>query len=465
MQINYTPSKTCAAWMRDLSFVRWLIGPLGSGKSSAAIHELFRRSVGQAPDDQGRRRTRFAIVRNTLAQMRTTVLPDIQAYLGTLVNWKVSQSTVYIDFKLEDGTRVVSEWLMIPLENPEDVRRLLSTQLTGVWFEEFREIDPAFVQPALGRIGRYPSMGIRPTWQGMIGTSNPYADGSEWHRMLEQELPAGWGVYRQPSGLSPDAENAENLPDGYYERLCEGASDNFIRVSVHGLNGPDLSGAPVFGDSFSFDFHTRPHVSVIEGKSFALGMDTDRNPACLIAQRGHAGELRVYKEVFAEGKGIENFVSQDLVPAMYEGFRGMAHVIIDPSAVRKSSISEENQVEAMQRMGFDVALAPTNKIEPRLRAVDNLLTTQIQGHPALLIDRNGCPTLIKALMSAYKYPRSASGQLSPSPEKLHPWSDLADALMYLALGFTASRMGRPVGVRTRGAVRPPSRTVASAGWT
>lgn len=465
MKIDYRPPPTIRAWMRDPSMVRVLVGPLGSGKSTGAIHELFRRSCEQEPGPDGVRRTRFAIVRNTLAQMKTTVLPDIRTYLGALATWMVSQSTVHLDFSLADGTRVRSEWLMIPLENPEDVRRLLSTQLTGVWFEECREIDYAFVQPALGRIGRFPSMDTKPTWQGFIGTTNPWPDGSAWHRAFELELPPGWACYRQPSGRSPAAENVENLPEDYYDRLCQGATPEFIKVSVDGENGPDLSGAPVFGNAFAYGYHTVPHLPPIEGRTFILGQDTDRNPATLIAQRGDAGELRVYKEVMAEGKGLENFVQQDLIPVMYESFRGSAYMIVDPSAVRKSSISEESQQEALQRLGFDVALAPTNKIDPRLRAVDNLLTSQIAGRPSLIIDRAGCPNLIRALQSEYRYPRNASGEIAPSPMKTHPWSDIADALQYLALGYAAARMGRPIRVRAPGVAAVSRRRVSPRGWT
>jgi|GEM_PF-3791995 len=48
-EISYTPSKTAAQFMRESCLVRGLMGPVGSGKSSACCWELFRRSCAQAP--------------------------------------------------------------------------------------------------------------------------------------------------------------------------------------------------------------------------------------------------------------------------------------------------------------------------------------------------------------------------------------------------------------------------------
>jgi hypothetical protein len=99
---------------------------------------------------------------------------------------------------------------------------------------------------------------------------------------------------------------------------------------------------------------------------------------------------------------------------------------------------------AINRLGYEVSLAPTNDIEPRLRAIDTLLTLQMAGDPAVLISREGCPTLIRALQSEYRYPRSRTGELNPKPMKTHPFSDLVDAFGYGAMGFQSMRMGKPI---------------------
>lgn len=462
---NYRPPATVRAFMRDPSLVRAIVGPIGSGKTTGCLFEILRRSAEQAPTAEGVRPTRWAIIRNTVSQLRNTVLPDMQTYYGPLMTWKTSHSTVQLRFDLADGTKVEADLLFIPLEEQDDVRRLLSLQLTGAFVEEFREVDTKILSPLMGRIGRYPSVGVKPSWSGVIMSSNPYPDGSEWHRLFELVCPKTHVMYRQPSGLSAEAENVENLPQNYYERLCEGATPEFIDVAVHGYNGQDLSGSAVFKDSFDYFTHTVADTQPMEGRTFVIGMDTDRNGAALICQRGPGGQLIVHKEVFVEGTGLETFITGALTPVMHEHFTGTAFVIADPSSVTRSSITEESQKQAIERLGYKCVLAATNKIEPRLRAIESLFMSASKGKPGILISQSGCPTLINSLLSQYKYPRSARGELAPKPQKLHPWSDLVDALGYVALGFNDTRVaGKPFGV---GAARPVNSKPApsSLAWT
>jgi hypothetical protein len=466
MNFHYKPPETVRAMMLGTGMVRGIIGPLGSGKTTGCLFELFRRAREQAPNQAGIRATRFAIIRNTLAQLKQTVLADIKAYFGDVAHWKVTDNTVYFSFGLKDGTRVASEWLLIPLETPDDVRRLLSLQLTGAFVEEFREVNFEIISSLIGRLGRYPRLGATPTWEGLVMSSNPYPDGSPWFEAFEVKRPNGWQLFRQPSGLSPKAENVEHLPDGYYDRLCEGAAPEWIKVHVHGMNGSDRSGQAVFGDSFIYEFHTRPYLHPIENRQFVLGMDLDRNPAALICQMDSIGRMLVHKEVYAEGVGLENFVRGQLTPTMYESFRGNCYILADPSGVRRSSISEESSFGALERLGYTVVAAPTNDVEPRLRSLEALFAAQIGGEAAILISRAGCPMLIRALSSAYKFKRQKNGNLENQPEKQHPWSDLADALQYASFMGSSKLMGRPLrGMPGWGRVGPRPPAVSSLAWT
>lgn len=126
MNIVYDAPPTCAHFMKSDAFFRLIAGPVGSGKTTACLFEIFRRSCEQAPAPDGFRYTRWAIVRQTLKQLKDTVLKDITTWLAGIAQYKVSDSTIYI--QIGD---IRSEWVLIPLDNPEDQRRLLSMQLTG----------------------------------------------------------------------------------------------------------------------------------------------------------------------------------------------------------------------------------------------------------------------------------------------------------------------------------------------
>ena len=41
--------------------------------------------------------------------------------------------------------------------------------------------------------------------------------------------------------------------------------------------------------------------------------------------------------------------------------------------------------------------------------------------------------LVRALNGGYRFGKTKAGQTKPLPEKLHPFSDLADALQYVCL--------------------------------
>ena len=126
IEITFTPPPTGATFMMSSAFYRMLLGPLGSGKTTTVLFELVRRACEQEAGPDGVRRTRFALLRQTLSQLKNTVLKDVIQWFGPICDWKVSESTVW--FKFGD---VISEWLLLPLETPEDQKRILSMNLTG----------------------------------------------------------------------------------------------------------------------------------------------------------------------------------------------------------------------------------------------------------------------------------------------------------------------------------------------
>ena len=84
---------TIAKFAQSDALVRCLVGPVGSGKTMGTIMELLRRTVDQAPFE-GVRRTRFVCVRNTLQQLRSTVLSDIQTYIHPIVSYFTTENAV-----------------------------------------------------------------------------------------------------------------------------------------------------------------------------------------------------------------------------------------------------------------------------------------------------------------------------------------------------------------------------------
>ena len=77
MSINfkYKPEGiTLKEFMKSDDFFRGLRGPVGSGKSVSCCIEIFRRSLLQQKNAQGVRKSRWAVIRNTNPQLRTTTI-------------------------------------------------------------------------------------------------------------------------------------------------------------------------------------------------------------------------------------------------------------------------------------------------------------------------------------------------------------------------------------------------------
>lgn len=482
---KYIASPTAARFHKSQAFGRLLAGPVGSGKTTSAIAELLKRSLEQRPAPDGYRYTRFAVVRQTLKQLKDTVLKDCQSWLDPLGGqWKVSEGVYHLDIG-----DVRSEWPFIPLEDSEDQARLLSMQLTGGWLSECIEMDFSVLAPITGRIGRYPSgpRGV-PTWSGLIADTNMPTEMTPWHQFMEN-LPPNWQKFIQPGGMDPNAENLDflhqtedtlKLPLGhparsaqgrrYYENLIEVNNNNpaWVNRYVHAQYGDDPSGEAVFKNTFRANFHIVDTTTLIPGYPLIIGQDFGRNPWSLICQPDHMGRLLVHAEVAAKNVGLEKHVDQNLRPVlMSERFIGQRFAVVgDPAGIAKDSIAEENSFEALGRLGLPGIPAPTNDIEPRLRAVEAFLGRQTNGGPTLLINRAGCPWLCRAMSGGYRFTKTKQGALKPIPEKNDPegFSHVVDCLQYVCLCVHGNMMPY---ITARISPRRPSNRpkITSGGWT
>ena len=466
MSLDYKPPPTVEQFMLDDHLVRIIVGPVGSGKSMGSIVELLRRSVQQAPFN-GVRYTRHALIRNTMQQLRQTVLADVQNYLGPLVRYYVTDSTIQIRARLPDGTSLHSDWIMLPLDTKEDVRRLLSMQLTGAWINELREVPIEVVSGLLGRLGRFPSkMQGGPTWFGLIGDTNPWDTDSAYHERLVLDPDPRWALFHQPSGIGPNAENVENLPVNYYDNLSSNRDVGWAQVHVESQWGTSNAGQAVFRLSFDAPTHVRDMQAITNPhRPLLVGLDFGRTPCALIGQPDSYGRLLIMQEVVTEGMGLHQMLDEHLRPVLQrDPFAGRRVIVVaDPAGVQRSQLSEETPFTVLKDHGFLAYPASTNSVRSRLSAVEKQLRSQIAGEPGLQISRKGCPTLIQALGNKYRYRRKRDGHLEDLPEKLHPWSDVVDALQYAVLGSQQNLVGRVVARDMR--MLQPSERRSAAGWT
>ena len=478
--ISYTAPPTCARFMKSESFGRLIAGPVGSGKTTACLFELFRRACEQAPAPDGFRYTRFAIVRQTLKQLRDTVLKDITTWLQGVATFKVSENTVYVEIG-----DVKSEWLLIPLEDAEDQRRLLSMQLTGAWMSECIEMDVSIVSPLAGRCGRYPAANQGgASWFGIIADTNMPSEGSDWHKFMALDTPPDWQIFIQPSGLSDEAENLEWLTQTpetlkfpvddprrkaqgrtYYERFIRSNSVDWCKRYVHAEYGDDPSGSAVFRESFKINFHVIDEVDPISGYPLIVGLDFGRDPCAVITQLDHRGRLLVLEEIMAEDIGLELQLNRAIKPQlMQERYFGKSIIVVgDPAGMQRSTMYEETSFDLVKRAGFMAYPAPTNDIDKRINSVESFLLAQRDGGPAMLIDRQRCPTIVRALSGGYRYAKTRAGVRKPKPDK-NKYSHVADALQYACVAAHGGMVGM-ISSRLGGSRRREPKRIGAAAWT
>lgn len=443
--------------------IRIVRGPIGSGKSTAMVCELLRRAAEQAPQDDGMRRTKFVITRNTYAQLKSTALATIEQLFRPIMRFKTSDSTVQIRFG-----DIESDWILIPLDTSQNIERLLSLELTGAWASELRELDPKLITEDLfSRCGRYPSKAVGgPTWHGLIAESNSFRMDSPWYDLLENNRPSNWDYFVQPGARDAECDWRDFLVDGYYENMIEGNSPEWVAQYVDNEYGPSLDGEAVFKNSFRKDFHVASGpLQPIPAMPLIIGCDFARWPAAVFCQIDARGRFLVFAELERENCGIETFARENIFPLLAtQRFRSCpVFVVGDPSGAARSQIGEESVFDALRRMGVPAYPATTNRIEPRLRSVEKYLIQQRDGKAAFLVDPE-CKLLIEGFQSRYRYRRKKTGEVEDTPDKVRPWADIHDALQYACLGTAKGLYNYAVNK-----FRPPDwnkqASVSSAAWT
>lgn len=217
---TYETSPIAWAYKQDRSFASFIIGPVGSGKSVPSLQRILDIGQEQAPSPDGVRRSRFAVVRNTMPELRSTTSVTYQQIyppdaFGEII-WR-SPATHIIAPR---GSGLEVEVNLIALDRPQDVNKLLSLELTGAFINEMREVPRAVIMRLTERVGRYALNERGSTWSGIWGDTNP-PDADHWlYGWHHRETPEGYSFHQQPPGVlevRPIGGGAEVVDDNFPE--------------------------------------------------------------------------------------------------------------------------------------------------------------------------------------------------------------------------------------------------------
>ena len=369
-------ARTLSAFMRDRTLLRIVVGPIGSGKSTACCLMGYMHACEQevSPTDDYRR-FKLSVIRNTMPELRKTTLSTWRSvfderYCGPVHDTTPVQHLIRLEPQTRGAHRTPGLLFMsefFSLDRPQDIRALLSYEPTALWFNEIREAPEDLVHAAIDRCGRYPSMaqgGVPATWQGVFGDTNA-PDEDHWIADMDRDRPPNVRIFHQPPGVlemepsdqpgrfvskagrvltvpasrvassadkfwavNPDAENLVNLPvvkqidpagdprglGSYYLRSIGSKSANWIRSYYQGKYAFVADGKPVI-EEFNADVHVVDNIQPLANVPITGGLDVGGGtlaPAAIFGQRHPRGIYLVLAEVSLYSAGLKRF-SEELL--------------------------------------------------------------------------------------------------------------------------------------------------------
>jgi hypothetical protein len=442
LALRYRAPPTVRRFMDDRSFVRCIEGPVGSGKSSGCVVHLVERALKQKPGPDGIRRTRAAVIRNTFKELRDTTRKTFETWVSRgFGKWIEQDFTFHLRLP-----KVESEILFRGLDHPDDKKKLLSLDLSFAYVNEAREIAEDVVDMLETRVGRYPNaLQGGCSWSGIWMDSNPWHRGHYLHRRFysrDAKMKVKYRLFKQPGGRSAWAENVQNLPPGYYERLAIGKDSEWIRIYIDGEEGISDQGSiyGLFVETLGNRGGLEPFTVPMDGLFTFWDLGKADSTAIWTARVGDRGmdfldhyenHLKSLGHYFGYIRHLEK-----------RGYRFVKHVI--PHDAAQETLATELSVfdQFVKEFGADnIIVGPRMPVEDRIAATRWLLEqpgTRI--HPRCSeVRESGDVDGLNALRE-YKFEYDETHKIYKKVP-LHNWaSHTADAFGYGALTAKIAEM-------------------------
>jgi len=461
MELNYSVIPTFAQVHQDPAKYIFIRGPVGSGKSSGCIWQLFLTALNQKPSSDGIRRTKFGVLRASYPALKSTVIKSWKDWFKDLL---VVTYDVPIRGRIEmahpDGeTKIEIDLVFIALDREQDVNKLQSLELTAAHVNEAHEMAPGVIQMLKSRVNRYPSKRDAGVTKGYIICDYNSVHTQHWlYTLAEEDKPPKHSFYVQPGAmvqvekgssqvydnqgnyyrLNPYAENLMNLEDDYYEDMCLGADDDWVTVFVMNNYGMVRSGRPVYKDYQDSVHLSDKIIKPMLGVPLIIGMDMGLTPAAAFLQLSPMGRLNCIDELVTEDCSIQEFCSDYLWPKIRNQYAKYSfHLVLDPSSAKRSENDKVSARQIVHDAGLPYRLARTQEPLARRESVVKFLR-KVGGYSL----SPNCIYLRKGFISEYKYEkRLLSNVESPFKEKPEKniYSHIHEAHQYGALELGEGR--------------------------
>lgn len=435
---EYIPLPTLRLFHESGAQIRCIVGPVGSGKTSAASWDVCYYLPQFLFERYGMTKTRWAVVRNTYPELRDTTM-------RTLFEWfswghHKKQENIYT----LDYPDYSVEILFRSCDSPKDIKKFKSLEITGYWIDESIEVGDEIKRMLKTRIGRFPRkcpvrFGIETTNPPDI--EHPTYFNFDWQTHCPGPMPAEEPLRNHHGFWQPPMENVKNLRDGYYDDLRLDYRDNkdWVAVYIEGQPGIMAVGKVVF-NNFKRDYHVAKKPLVWSGGKLYRGWDHSGNvPGCVVLQIPSPRQIQVLTEFHSDKMGIVDFAQTvqtqcnlKFPDARYEDWG-------DPAGNARFSKREggfTSNTELIREATKINIRASEQNWEARKESVEN----QLRMIDGFTID-SSCIRLINGFIGGYHYRELAarSGVYTDKPEK-NKFSHIHDSLQYVMMQIIGNTM-------------------------
>jgi len=482
-KLNYKASNTFAKIHRDKNKYIFVMGPVGSGKTSGCIWHLWMNAAKQIPQQDGVRRSRYAIVRATYGALEGSMLASWKDWFKDKL--KLTMSKPYkgvLEMDLPDGTSMHMELWFIAAEDERAIEHFRSREFTGIHCAEASELPAYLLKVLPTRINRFPSkkdtQEIGPVDPFLLFDYNAVSTDHWLYHVTEVRKPDGCSFYRQPPAVlkvgnrfvvNPDAENLDNLSATYYTDMLNIMEPEAIQINLMNNYGEYTNGRVVYTMYDDTNHSVEDNLTPLQGVELIIGMDQGLTPACVFTQQAPDGTFYVFEEIVTEDCDLQTFVNDLLLPKLYSKYRPWINnytVVVDPATCQRSMNDSRAGTDVLDAAGVHWIPAKTNNPIARRQAVIEPLKRKTCG---FIMNGKKCPQLRKGFISGYKYAEikvgggSMSKQFKDKPVK-NEFSHVHDACQYAALEFYTPLNKKKISRFSRGYnLRPKYRAASHIG--
>lgn len=433
---EYIPLPTLRRYHQSSAQIKAIIGPVGSGKTSAAALEHLYYLPHFIAKEHRLTSTRWVVIRNTYRELMDTTQRTVFEWFPD-ADFSPTMNT--LNLRYADDIKV--EVLFRSCDRPGDIKKFKSLEITGYWADESIEIKEEIKRMLKSRIGRYPAR--CPVRFGSETTNPPDVEHPtysqfKWDVPPPGPAPVGAPLKNHIGFWQPPYENSGNLRPGYYADLSSDYADNpdWLATYVLGKPGIIMEGRLVYGN-FRQEYHVAKDSLVWSKGPLYRGWDNSGNcPACIVAQIPTALQVQVLAEFHTERMGIVDFTNYVKAECNLRWPGAEWQEWADPAGENEYSKREGGFTSNAKLMRDECSIDPKPSEQnwtARREAVDRLMGR----YDGLLIDPE-CTRLINGFLGGYFYPEiRATGEHNSIPRK-NKFSHVHDALQYLLVRLTES---------------------------